>query len=156
MLATKAGATSKALRVGHSDETEADVTARPRVETRMYCVQLRDQRAMTRESDRQIAEGLVRVSILNDATANGIPVTKAGGQIRQGTKRAVRELMCATKPRSRRSLGCQIQPAARMQYYQSPSNPHQAHRPSGPSIFKSMTLMDGFWNAPALRDILLH
>jgi transposase len=50
---------------------------RSRVETKMHCMKLLGQRPMARDFDRQVAEVLVRVAILNGYTALGIPVTKA-------------------------------------------------------------------------------
>ena len=52
---------------------------RSRVETKMHCVKLLGQRLMARDFDRQVAEFQVRVAVLNDFTALGIPVTKVVG-----------------------------------------------------------------------------
>ena len=52
---------------------------RSRVETKMHCVKLVDQRLMARDFNRQIAELQVRVAVLNSYTALGIPVTKVVG-----------------------------------------------------------------------------
>lgn len=52
---------------------------RSRVETKMHCVKLLGQRLMARDFDRQVAEVQLRIAILNDYTALGIPVTKAVG-----------------------------------------------------------------------------
>ena len=57
---------------------------RSRVETKMHCVKLLGQRLMARDFDRQVAEFQVRVAVLNDFTALGIPVTEAVGQVRPG------------------------------------------------------------------------
>ena len=52
---------------------------RSRVETKMHCVKLLDQRLMARDFDRQVAELQVRIAVLNGYTALGIPVTDAVG-----------------------------------------------------------------------------
>ena len=52
---------------------------RSRVETKMHCVKLLGQSLMARDFDRQVAEFQVRVAVLNDFTALGIPVTKVMG-----------------------------------------------------------------------------
>ncbi len=52
---------------------------RSRVETKMNCMKLLDQRLMSRDFDRQTAELQVRVAILNRFTALGIAVTKPVG-----------------------------------------------------------------------------
>jgi hypothetical protein len=49
------------------------------VETKMHCLQLLGQRLMARDFDRQVAELQVRIAVLNDYTALGIPVTEAVG-----------------------------------------------------------------------------
>lgn len=45
----------------------------------MHCVKLLCQRLTARGLNRQVAEFLVRVAILNGFTVLGIPVTEAGG-----------------------------------------------------------------------------
>ena len=45
----------------------------------MHCMKLLGQRLMARDFDRQIAELQVRIAVLNDYTALGIPVTEAVG-----------------------------------------------------------------------------
>jgi hypothetical protein len=52
---------------------------RSRVETKMHCVKLPDQRLMARDFDRQVAEFQLRLAVLNGYTALGIPVTKLAG-----------------------------------------------------------------------------
>jgi hypothetical protein len=52
---------------------------RSRVETKMHCVKLLGQRLMARDFDRQVAELQVRIAVLNEYTALGIPVTEAVG-----------------------------------------------------------------------------
>ena len=50
---------------------------RSRVETKMHCVKLLDQRLIAGDFDRQVAEIQVRIALLNGYTALGIPVTEA-------------------------------------------------------------------------------
>ncbi|SFR08350.1 hypothetical protein SAMN04244569_02322 [Paracoccus denitrificans] len=45
----------------------------------MHCVKLLGQRLMARDFDRQVAEIQIRIAVLNDYTALGIPVTEAVG-----------------------------------------------------------------------------
>ena len=45
----------------------------------MHCVKLLGQRLMARDFDRQVAELQIRIAVLNDYTALGIPVTEAVG-----------------------------------------------------------------------------
>lgn len=52
---------------------------RSRAETKMNCMKLLGQRLMARDFDRQVAEVQVRIAIMNEYTALGIPVTKAVG-----------------------------------------------------------------------------
>tara|TARA_R110000787_G_scaffold281671_2_gene393128 strand:- start:6925 stop:7755 length:831 start_codon:yes stop_codon:yes gene_type:complete len=52
---------------------------RSRAETKMNCMKLLGQRLMARDFDRQVAEVQVRIAIMNEYTARGIPVTKAVG-----------------------------------------------------------------------------
>lgn len=52
---------------------------RSRAETKMHCLKLLGQRLMARDFDRQVAELLVSIAVLNGYTALGIPVTKAVG-----------------------------------------------------------------------------
>ncbi|ABL68559.1 IS5/IS1182 family transposase [Paracoccus denitrificans] len=52
---------------------------RSRVESKMHCVKLLGQRLMARDFDRQVAEIQIRIAVLNDYTALGIPVTEAVG-----------------------------------------------------------------------------
>ncbi|MGY9039150.1 MAG: IS5 family transposase [Rhodobacterales bacterium] len=52
---------------------------RSRVETKMHCMKLLDQRLMPRDFDRQVAEVQVRIAVMNGYTALGIPVTEAVG-----------------------------------------------------------------------------
>jgi hypothetical protein len=52
---------------------------RSRVETKMHCMKLLGQRLMARDFDRQVAEVLVRIAILNGYTVIGIPITKTVG-----------------------------------------------------------------------------
>ncbi len=52
---------------------------RSRVETKMHCVKLLDQRLSARDFDRQVAEIQIRVATLNCFTALGIPETVTVG-----------------------------------------------------------------------------
>ena len=52
---------------------------RSRVETKMHCVKLLGQRLMARDFDRQVAEVQIRIAVMNDYTALGIPITEAVG-----------------------------------------------------------------------------
>ena len=52
---------------------------RSRVETKMHRMKLMGQRFMARDFDRQVAELLVRIAVLNGYTALGRPVTEAVG-----------------------------------------------------------------------------
>jgi hypothetical protein len=52
---------------------------RSRVETKMHCGKLLDQRLMAGDFDRQVTELQVRVAVLNGFTALGIPGTKVAG-----------------------------------------------------------------------------
>ena len=52
---------------------------RSRVETKMNSVKLLDQRLMSRDFDRQVAEVQIRAVVLNRFTALGIPMTVAAG-----------------------------------------------------------------------------
>ncbi|PPB79451.1 DDE family transposase [Albidovulum inexpectatum] len=52
---------------------------RSRVETKMHCLKLLGQRLMARRPDCQVAELQIRVAVMNDFTALGIPVTEAVG-----------------------------------------------------------------------------
>ena len=52
---------------------------RSRVESKMNCIKLLGQSLMARNFDRQVAELQVRIAVLNDYTALGIPVTVAVG-----------------------------------------------------------------------------
>ena len=45
----------------------------------MHCMKLLGQRLMARDFDRQVAERQVRIAVLNDYTALGIPITEAAG-----------------------------------------------------------------------------
>ncbi len=45
----------------------------------MHCVKLPGQRLAAREFGRQVAEFRIRIAVLNDFTALGIPITEAGG-----------------------------------------------------------------------------
>ncbi len=49
---------------------------RSRVETKMHCIKLLGQRLMARDFDRQVSEFYVRIAILNQFTALGIPLTE--------------------------------------------------------------------------------
>lgn len=48
---------------------------RSRVESKMNCIKLLGQSPMARDFDRQVAQLQVRIAVLNDYTALGIPVT---------------------------------------------------------------------------------
>jgi hypothetical protein len=63
---------------------------RSRVETKMHCMKLLEQRLMARDFDRQVAEVQVRISVLNGDTALGIPDTEGVGQVcpRKGEPRS--------------------------------------------------------------------
>ncbi|BAK84295.1 transposase [Komagataeibacter medellinensis NBRC 3288] len=50
---------------------------RSRVETKMHCIKLLGQRLTARDFDRQVTEFFVRIAILNQFTALGIPLTAA-------------------------------------------------------------------------------
>ena len=52
---------------------------RSRVETKRHCVKLLGQRLMARDFERQVAELQLRIAVLNDYTALGIPVTEPVG-----------------------------------------------------------------------------
>ena len=52
---------------------------RSRVEAMMNCIKLLGQSLMARDFDRQVAELLVRIAVLNGYTALGIPATVAAG-----------------------------------------------------------------------------
>ena len=52
---------------------------RSRVETKMNCMELLVQKLAARDFDRQTAELLVRIAILNHFTALGIPITQPVG-----------------------------------------------------------------------------
>ena len=52
---------------------------RNRVETKLNCMKLLGQKLVARDFDRQIAELLVRIAILNHFTALGIPITQPVG-----------------------------------------------------------------------------
>jgi hypothetical protein len=50
---------------------------RSRVETKIHCIKLLGQRFTARDFDRQVREFYVRIAILNQFTAFGIPLTEA-------------------------------------------------------------------------------
>lgn len=52
---------------------------RSRVERKMQCVKLLSQRLMPRDFGHQVAEGQIRIAVLNCYTALGIPVTESVG-----------------------------------------------------------------------------
>lgn len=52
---------------------------RSRAETKMHCVKLLGQSLMARDFDRQVAELLIRIAVLNRYTALGIPITEPVG-----------------------------------------------------------------------------
>ena len=43
----------------------------------MYCVKLLGQRLMARDFDRQVAEGQIRIAVINGYTGLGTPITEA-------------------------------------------------------------------------------
>ena len=45
----------------------------------MHCMKLLGQRLMARDFDRQVAEGQIRIAVMNGYTALGIPVTETVG-----------------------------------------------------------------------------
>ncbi|WP_408812538.1 transposase, partial [Acidomonas methanolica] len=50
---------------------------RSRVEIKMHCIKLLGQRLTARDFDRQVSEFYLRIAILNQFTALGIPLTEA-------------------------------------------------------------------------------
>lgn len=73
-----------------------------RVETRIHCVKLPGQRLTARDFDRQVAELLVRIAVMNGCTALGMPITEPGNRSVRGSGNLGNQPIYATEPRAGR------------------------------------------------------